>query len=99
VRTVIEHAHDNHIWVGMCGEMCGEAMFAFLLLGFGLDEFSMPPPRVSKIRELMRAVTFEEAKKIAENAAKLTTAKEVERYLQEELRRILKEDFERLVMR
>ncbi|MBU2101928.1 MAG: phosphoenolpyruvate--protein phosphotransferase [Candidatus Omnitrophota bacterium] len=98
VKSVIESAHENHIWVGMCGEMCGEAIFSFLLLGFGLDEFSMSPPRVSKIRELMRSVTFEEAKIIAEMAIKLTTAKEVEKYLQEELRRILKEDFERLVM-
>jgi phosphotransferase system enzyme I (PtsI) len=98
VRSVIEVAHENHIWVGMCGEMSGEALFAFLLLGLGLDEFSMPPPRVPKIRELIRNVTFEQAKAFAEVAVKFSTAKEVERYLQEELKKILKDNFEKIVL-
>jgi len=42
IKSVIENAHKNNIWVGMCGEMAGEPLFALLLLGFGLDEFSMP---------------------------------------------------------
>ncbi|MDD5195810.1 MAG: phosphoenolpyruvate--protein phosphotransferase [Candidatus Omnitrophica bacterium] len=98
IKNVIECAHQHHIWVGMCGEMSGEAIFAFLLLGFGLDEFSMPPPRVSKIRELIKNLKYEDVKAIAEASIKFSTAKEVEKYLQEELHKILKDDFERLAM-
>jgi phosphotransferase system enzyme I (PtsI) len=97
IKSVIEVAHENNIWVGMCGEMSGELLFAFLLLGLELDEFSMAPPRVPKIKDLIRNVKFEDAKAVAEKAVKLPTAKEVEKYIQEELRKILKTDFEKFL--
>ncbi|MCM8786483.1 MAG: phosphoenolpyruvate--protein phosphotransferase [Candidatus Omnitrophica bacterium] len=98
IKNVIDIAHENNIWVGMCGEMAGEPLFAFLLLGLGLDEFSMPPPRIPKIKQLIRSVTFEEAKKISELVVKFSTAKEVERFLQEQLQRILKDNFQTLIL-
>lgn len=98
IKQVIESAHNNNIWVGMCGEMAGEPLFAFLLLGLGLDEFSMPPPLVPRVKELVRSVSLEEAKRISVEVTKLSTAKEVEKYLQEELKKILKENFEKIMM-
>lgn len=98
IKSVIEIAHKHSIWVGMCGEMAGEPLFSFLLLCLGLDEFSMPPPRVPKIKELIRSITFNEAKDIAEEILSFPTAKDIERCLQEKLRHILKDSFERLVM-
>jgi phosphotransferase system enzyme I (PtsI) len=98
IKSVIEIAHSNNIWVGMCGEMSGEPLFAFLVLGLELDEFSMPPPRVSKIKELIKNVSFEEAKAIAEQALSLYTPKEVEKFLQEELRKILGANFDRILL-
>ncbi|UCC94294.1 MAG: phosphoenolpyruvate--protein phosphotransferase [Candidatus Omnitrophota bacterium] len=98
IASVVKDAHNNNIWVGMCGEMAGESLFAFLLLGLGLDELSMPPPSVPRVKELIRSVKYEDAKLIAEKAVRLSTAKDVERYLQDELRKILKDNFERLVM-
>ncbi len=98
IKNVIDNAHKHNIWVGMCGEMAGEPMFAFLLLGLGLDEFSMPPPYVPKVRELVRNVTFAEARVVAEKAVNLSTAKEVEQFLLNEVRRVLGADFERIVM-
>ena len=53
IKGVIEAAHNNNIPVEMCGEMSGEPIFAFLLLGMGLDRFSMSPPQIPKIKELM----------------------------------------------
>ena len=44
----------NGIWVGMCGEMAGEPEFALLLLGFGLDEFSMSPVVIPEIKRIIR---------------------------------------------
>jgi phosphotransferase system enzyme I (PtsI) len=98
IKSVIDIAHENNIWVGMCGEMAGEPLFAFLTLGFEIDELSMPPPRVPRIKELIKCVKFEEAKTIAEKTLKLTTAKEVEKYLQDELKAILQEDFAKIFL-
>jgi len=98
IKSVIDVAHQNNIWVGMCGEMSGEPLFAFLTLGFELDEFSMPPPRVPRIKELIKNVKFEDAKAIAEKAVKLATAKEVEKYIQDELKKILQDDFDRILL-
>jgi len=98
IKSVIDVAHQNKIWVGMCGEMAGEPLFTFLLLGLGLDEFSMPPPRVPKAKEVIRSVTFEAAKKVAEKAITFATPKDVEKYLQEELKKILKDDFDKILM-
>ena len=98
IKSIIEIAHQNNIWVGMCGEMAGEPLFAYLLLGLGLDEFSMSPPRVPKIKEMIHRVVFADAEKIAHKAISLSTAKEVDTYLQEQSRSILGEQFERLVL-
>jgi phosphotransferase system enzyme I (PtsI) len=98
IKNVIDIAHSNNIWVGMCGEMAGEPLFAFLILGLELDEFSMPPPRVPKIKELIKNVTFEEARAIAEKTLSLSTAKEVEHFLQEGLRKILGNDFSKILL-
>jgi len=98
VKSVIEAAHANKIWVGMCGEMSGEPIFAFLLLGMGLDSFSMPPPQIPKIKELISNIKLEDARKIVSGVLKIPTSREVERYLQDELRKILKEDFYHILM-
>jgi phosphotransferase system enzyme I (PtsI) len=98
IKSVIDIAHSNNIWVGMCGEMAGEPIFAFLTLGLELDEFSMPPPRVPKIKQLIRNVSFTQAKEIARKALSLSTAKEVEHCLQEELKKILGADFSKLLL-
>jgi phosphotransferase system enzyme I (PtsI) len=98
IKSVIENAHKNNIWVGMCGEMAGEPLFALLLLGFGLDEFSMPPPFIPKIKELIRSVNFKDTQALALKAVDFSTSREVEKFLQEELRRFLKDDYERICM-
>jgi phosphotransferase system enzyme I (PtsI) len=98
IKSVIEVAHQNNTWVGMCGEMSGEPIFAFLLLGIGLDQFSMSPPQVPKIKELINNVNFEDAKKIINNTLSLSTPKEVEKYLQKELKKLLSEEIYHMLM-
>ena len=98
IKKVIEDAHNNGIWVGMCGEMSGETLFSFLLLGLGLDEFSMPPPRVPRIKELIRSVSYKDAKAIAEKSLDFETATEVEKYLRDSLKKLLGSDYERIVL-
>lgn len=97
IKNVIEVAHQNDIWVGMCGEMSGDPIFAFLLLGMGLDRFSMSLPQVPKIKELISNINLKDAKAALLEALKFPTAKEVEKYLQDELRKILGDNFYRVL--
>ena len=89
IKNIIESAHNAGIWVGMCGEMAGEPSLALILLGLGLDEFSMPPLLIPEVKYIIRSVTLKQAKTIALEALKLSTGKEVEEYSQIRLREIL----------
>lgn len=90
IKNVIDSAHKANINVGMCGEMAGEPSFALILLGLGLDEFSMPPQVIPELKYLIRSVTLNQVKDIAEGALRLSTGKEVAGYAQERLKEILK---------
>ncbi|HNQ50783.1 MAG TPA: phosphoenolpyruvate--protein phosphotransferase [Candidatus Omnitrophota bacterium] len=90
IKSIIEAAHANNIWVGMCGEMASDEIFTPVLLGLGLDEFSMPSLAVPQIKYILRSLSMTEARKIADEALLLTTAKEVEAFMQSKLKEILK---------
>ncbi|MBN2483781.1 MAG: phosphoenolpyruvate--protein phosphotransferase [Candidatus Omnitrophica bacterium] len=92
IKGVIDAAHANDIWVGMCGEMAGEALFAVLLVGFGIDELSMPPRSIPRIKEIISKIRYSDAKKIADECFQYGTAKEMEAFLQERVQNILKDD-------
>jgi len=77
IKMIIENGHKAKIWVGMCGEMAGDAALVLILLGLGLDEFSVSPIVVPEIKRIIRSVKYAEAKKIAEKALNLSTGKEV----------------------
>jgi len=90
IKNIINSAHQGDINVGMCGEMAGEPSLALILLGLGLDEFSMPPQVIPELKYLIRSITLAQAKVIAEEALKFSTGQEVEEYAQEKLKEILK---------
>ncbi len=89
IKGVIEAGHNSNIWVGMCGEMCGEPSLALLLLGMGLDEFSMPSASILEIKNVIRSVSLSRAKEIADEALSLSTGTDVEKFLQAKLKEIL----------
>jgi len=89
IKNIIEAGHNAGIWVGMCGEMAGESSLVLLLLGLGLDEFSIPPQVIPEVKYIIRSVTIKQAKTIALEALKLSTGKEVEEFSQTKLRGIL----------
>jgi phosphotransferase system enzyme I (PtsI) len=90
VKTIIEAAHLNKIRVGMCGEMASDEIFTLVLLGLGLDEFSMPSLAIPQIKYIIRSVTETECKQIAKEALTFSTAKAVESFMQSKLKEILK---------
>jgi phosphotransferase system enzyme I (PtsI) len=89
IKSVIEAGHSSNIWVGICGEMSGEPSLALLLLGLGLDEFSMPSASILEIKNIIRSVSYKQAKLIADEALTLTTGAEVEVFLQKKLKELL----------
>lgn len=89
IKTVIDNAHLGNIWAGMCGEMAGDAALTLILLGLGLDEFSVPPIMVPEIKRIIRAVNYEDVKKIADKALKLSTGTEVMEMAKAKLRELV----------
>jgi phosphotransferase system enzyme I (PtsI) len=83
IKLVIDNAHKEGKWVGMCGEMAGDPKAIPVLLGMGLDEFSMSASSILTARKLIRSLNFEDAKKIANEVLSLGTAEEIKKYLEE----------------
>ncbi len=77
VKMTIDGAHKNGKWCGMCGEMAGDELAAPLLLGLGLDEFSMSASSILRARKLINSLSYEEMKAVAEKAVNCDTADEV----------------------
>lgn len=89
IKNIIDAGHREKIWVGMCGEMAGELGFVLILLGLGLDEFSMSPAAVPEMKYIIRSVSFKEAREIAEKALSFSTAGEVEDFANQNIKRIV----------
>lgn len=81
IRMTIEAAHRAGIFCGMCGEAASDTRLIPLLLGMGLDEFSMSAGALLAARRLIRSLSYEECKTIVEPALSLPTATEVQAYL------------------
>ena len=77
IHTVVDAGHRAGIPVGICGEMAGEPLYAVLLVGLGLEEFSVSPYLVPEIKTIVRATTYPEARELAERCMSLSTPSEV----------------------
>ena len=79
-------ARDN-LTVNVCGEMSGEAMFTPLLVGLGLRQMSATPRKIPEIKRAVRNLTIADAERVAFEALRMETAREVTTYLREQQRR------------
>ena len=77
VKNVIEASHKEGKWTGMCGEMAGDSLAIPLLLGMGLDEFSMSATSILQARSQIKNLTLDEMKKLVEEAVMCATTEEV----------------------
>lgn len=77
VKMVIDAAHKEGRWAGMCGEMAGDATAIPLLLGLGLDEFSMSATSILPARSQISKLSKAEMKVLAEQALEQQTAEQV----------------------
>lgn len=77
VKNVIEASHKEGKWTGMCGEMAGDSLAIPLLLGMGLDEFSMSATSILQARSQIKNLTLAEMKELVEKAVMCATTEEV----------------------
>ena len=82
INLVIKNAHAEGKWVGMCGESAGDQKMIPILLGFGLDEFSMSPISILRARKLVTSVSEADMKALANEVLSLSTAEEIEEYME-----------------
>ena len=82
IKQVIDASHAEGKWTGMCGELAGDERATLLLLGMGLDEFSMSAISVPRIKKLIRHVNYQEVKALADEALEKPTATEIEQLIQ-----------------
>ncbi len=83
IKMIIDKGHAAHIPVAMCGEMAGDAMSTVLLLGLGLDEFSMSPQSLLEVRKVIRGVTYAEAKELADHVMQMDSYLKINTYIKE----------------
>jgi phosphotransferase system enzyme I (PtsI) len=89
LRRIIERGKGEKVWVGMCGAMASDPLATMLLLGLGLDEFSVVPHVLPEIKKIIRSVHLSEAKHLAQNVLKMETEEEIEGYM----KRVMKQKF------
>ena len=70
VKQIIDGCHRAEINVGMCGEMAGDSYYTPILLGLGLDEFSVSPAKIPTIKRVIRSVSFVDVQKVADEILK-----------------------------
>ncbi|VFP88300.1 phosphoenolpyruvate-protein phosphotransferase PtsI [Candidatus Erwinia haradaeae] len=77
IKQVIDASHSEGKWTGMCGELAGDLHATLLLLGMGLDEFSMSSIAIPPIKKLVRSVKFQDVQVLAEQALMQPTVDEL----------------------
>ncbi len=81
IKKVVESAHENGIWAGICGEAAADNALLPLWVGLGLDELSMSPGSILRTRERIQGLSKTACEKLAENILSLKTAGEIEAVL------------------
>jgi phosphotransferase system enzyme I (PtsI) len=91
IESVVRAAQKHEIGINVCGEMSGDPIYTLLLLGMGLRQLSVTPHNIPEIKKIIRSVTLQEARDVAQEVMSLETARDVNNYLREKTRRILPE--------
>jgi phosphoenolpyruvate-protein phosphotransferase len=85
IRDVIAAAHREGKWVGLCGELAGEPVAIPILLGLGLDEFSMNAPAIPVAKQVIRSLTMAQARQVAEAVLMLESDEAVQQWVCEQV--------------
>ena len=80
IKHVIDASHEQGKFTGMCGELAGDPVATMILLGLGLDEFSMTASSIPIIKNILRSVSKAECEEVANKALTMDTAEEITGY-------------------
>jgi len=94
IKQVIDIGHRAGIRVAMCGEMAGEPAYVMILLGLEIDELSMNPLAIPKVKKIIRASTLSESKKLLEKIMALSSASEIREYVSDYMSKRFPEEFQ-----
>lgn len=81
IKLVIENANKAGIPVSLCGELAGEPKAAVLLLGLGLEKFSMTSTSIPEIKKIIRSVTMNDAQKLVKKVLDMDSSEEINKYI------------------
>jgi phosphoenolpyruvate-protein phosphotransferase len=85
IHTVIHEAHKVGKWVGVCGELAGDPLAIPILLGLGLDEFSMSPEAIPRAKQILRELDSQDCAPISQKVLEFASAAEVKSYVRSQL--------------
>lgn len=89
IRMVIDEAHKNNIWVGVCGEMASDPLAVPVLIGLGVDELSTSPSMLLQTKDIIRSLSMKEAKEIVKKVFYLNTVVEIRKHMKKDIRKRL----------
>lgn len=93
IRHIVQAGHKNGIRVAMCGEMAGDPFYALILLGLELDELSMNPLGIPRMKKIIQNSTLEESRALLDKVLPLHSATEVRDYVEHYMRQRFPEEF------
>jgi phosphoenolpyruvate-protein phosphotransferase (PTS system enzyme I) len=82
MRGIVRAAHRRNRSVSLCGEMAADPIYSIILLGLGVDELSVNPVMIPAIKQIIRNVSWADARQIAREILTQARAKDVQTYLE-----------------
>jgi phosphotransferase system enzyme I (PtsI) len=93
MKGVVDCAHEVDIDVGICGEMAADPLYTLIFLGLGLDELSMHPIAIPRVKKVLRRSTRTDGEALLKQVLQCSTAKETEYFIRKEMTERFPEDF------
>lgn len=85
ISETVDAGHKEHKWVGLCGELAHNPLTIPILIGFGIDELSVSPLYLTKVKKIIRNISMEEAQWLAREILVCNTLTEVEKFLEKKV--------------
>jgi phosphotransferase system enzyme I (PtsI) len=93
IKQVVDVGHKEGIRVAMCGEMAGEPAYTMILLGLGLDELSMNPLAIPRVKKIIRGATLKESKALLNKVMTFSSTAEIRAFVEAAMRKRFPEEF------
>jgi phosphoenolpyruvate-protein phosphotransferase (PTS system enzyme I) len=93
LRAVVQDAYRAKIGLSICGELASEPEYIMLLLGMGVRTFSLAPPMIPEVKQVIRSVSIDRCNQIARKVLTMNSHRQVENFLRDATRKVLPEMF------